>query len=211
MNPRVRKTGPERRDEIARAVLGIVGEKGLQALTTTAVADRLGLTSGALFRHVASRDDMLRETAHLAAELIAETFPPAGGRPLQRLRHLARERVRLMRSWPGVAWLLTSDQATLSLPADAADALRGMVLRTRTFVLDAVEEGRRDGTIRRDVGAGELALVFVATVHALIGAPGVRRGEGADTDDRVERTLDAVDRLLAPPRLAGADIIHESD
>ena len=57
----VRKPSAERRVEIAQAVLRIIGEQGITSFTTTALAKEIGVTSGALFRHFASRDEILQE------------------------------------------------------------------------------------------------------------------------------------------------------
>ena len=59
---RVRKPAAERRQEITLAVLRIIGERGLTSLTTATLAEEVGVTTGALFRHFASFDEILRET-----------------------------------------------------------------------------------------------------------------------------------------------------
>ena len=49
---------------------------------------------------------------------------------------------------PGVAWVLRSEQAYLSLPVDAVARLRDLVKRSKRFVLTALRDGSADGTIR---------------------------------------------------------------
>ena len=194
---RTRKPTAERREDIAKAVLRIVGERGLTALTTTAVAEEVGVTSGALFRHFASREEILDEVVRHAVERIEGTFPDPSLPPLERLLGLARNRVRLLGSEPGLAWLLLSDQASLALPADAVERLRGLVERSRRFLLDALRDGVRDGTIRDDIEPEVLLVPVMGTVHALVGMRGVHRG-AARRNRGPDRVFAALRRLIAP-------------
>lgn len=195
---RTRKPTAQRRQEIASAILRIIGERGLTSLTTTSVAEEVGVTSGALFRHFASRDEMLEEAVRFALTRIEHTFPDPSLPPLERLLALARNRVRLLRSDPGVAWLLRSEQTYLALPEQAVQRLHDMVQRSARFLLVAIREGAAQGSIRDDIEPQLLLIPVMGTIHALAGmsgihrlAPGRRRGEP-------ERALSALRRLLAP-------------
>lgn len=202
MGARIRKPGTERREEIVKAVLRIIGERGLTSLTTTTLADEVGVTSGALFRHFASRDAILRETVRYALARIEETFPDASLPPTERLLLLARSRVRVLGSDPGLAWLLRSEQAYLTLPEDAVERLRDMVERSRRFLLSAVREGIAQGAIRDDIEPEALLLPIMGTIHALVGMPGVHRLAGGGHRPAPDYVLSALERMLSPPENA---------
>jgi AcrR family transcriptional regulator len=192
---RTRKPGAERREDIAKAVLKIVGERGLTALTTAAVAEEIGVTSGAIFRHVASRDEMLQETVRYAVERIEATFPDPSLPALDRLFGLARNRARLLGAEPGLAWLLLSEQASLALPAEAVERLRDLAQRSGRYLLGALREGAVEGTVRSDIEPGTLLVIVKGAIHALVPARGIHGG-AANAADRV---LAALRRLLTPP------------
>ena len=135
MRSTTRKPTGKRREEIARAVLRIIGEQGLTSLTTATLAAEVGVTTGALYRHFASLDEILAETVRLGVERLEATFPDESLPPLDRLVALARNRVRLLGNDPGLAWLLRSEQAYLTLPTDAAERLREIAGRSREFLL----------------------------------------------------------------------------
>jgi AcrR family transcriptional regulator len=120
VQPRTRKPASVRREETARAVLRIVGERGYPALTTATLAEEVGVTTGALFRHFASLEEILRETAAHAIGRIEETFPDPSLPPMTRILQLAKNRMRVLGPDPGLSWLLRSDQAP-ALPADAVE------------------------------------------------------------------------------------------
>lgn len=192
-----RKPTAIRRTEIARAVLRIIGTQGVTALTTSRLAAEVGVTSGALFRHFASQDDILRYANQHAVARIEATFPDDSLAPVRRIRTLAANRVRVLGADPGLTWFIHSDQAALALPADAAALLRTVVTRTRAFLLDALREGAADGSIRRDIDPEVLLVPVLGTIHTLIGTAGVRRLTAARRRSH-ERVLDGLMSLLTP-------------
>lgn len=197
---RTRKPSAQRRREIARAILHIIGERGLTSLTTATVAEEIGVTSGALFRHFASRDEMLHEAVSYALTRIETTFPDPSLPPLERLLALARNRVDLLGSDPGLAWLLRSEQVYLTLPEDAVQGLRGMVERSASYLLQAIREGAAEGSIRDDIEPQLLLVPVMGTIHALVGMSGVHRVAPGKGGAEPERVLSALQRLLAPPK-----------
>lgn len=189
-----RRPAAVRREQIALAALRIAGSRGLPALTAATLAEEVGVTSGALFRHFATVDAILAEAVRRAAARIEATFPDPALPPLPRLLTLVRDRVRLLSADPGLAWLLRSEQATLSLPAGAVRRLRALAERSRRFLLDALRKGAAAGSVRRDIAPEVLLVLVTGTVHAVVGLTGVHRGPPPAGPDRV---LAALEKLLA--------------
>jgi AcrR family transcriptional regulator len=202
MQPGIRRPTAERRAEIAAAALRIIGERGLTSLTTTTLAAEIGVTSGALFRHFASRDAILAESVRHAVGRIESTFPDPGLPPIERVLGLARNRVRLLGGDPGLAWLLRSDQAYLALPDDAVARLRAVVSKTRRYLLGAIRAGAGDGSIRADIEPAILVLNVMGTVHASVGLTGLHRTATHGVGPSPERVVSALESLLAPPLAA---------
>ncbi|MDI2126511.1 TetR/AcrR family transcriptional regulator [Yinghuangia seranimata] len=119
-----------RREEVLDAALAIADEAGLDAVSMRAVADRLGVTPMALYRHVDGKDALLDG---LVGRVLAGLLPADGGKELpwgERLRALAyacRE-ATLRHPW--------SAQLLFSRPAVTLDAVRVVEL-VFTALLDA--------------------------------------------------------------------------
>jgi AcrR family transcriptional regulator len=199
MTNQIRKSGTERREEIALAILRIIGEKGLTSLTTATIAAEVGVSSGALFRHFASREEMLQATVEHALRKIEMTFPDESLPPLERLLELASSRVRLLDANPGIAWLLKSDQAYLELPAKAVQQLVGLAKRSRTVVLGAIREGAVQGSIRNDIAPEVLIVTVVGTIHALTGLSSTNRPSTLRKKPDPEHVLAGLGLMLAAP------------
>ncbi len=193
MKPVARKPAAVRKREIAEAAMSICGTHGVAALTTATIAEAIGLSTGAIFRHFGTLEDVLHEAADLAIQKMDATFPDAELPAIERLFDLAQARIELLGNDAGLAWMLTSDEARLRLPKDAAAALMTLVDRSKRFLLKAIADGQRDGTIRDDIGSSVLFVCVMGTIHTLIGMSGIR-GKNKKTTRNV-KTRSVLDGL----------------
>ena len=53
-----------RRQQIADAALEVIAELGLRGFTTQAVAARVGITDGTIFRHFKDKQEIVRSEEH---------------------------------------------------------------------------------------------------------------------------------------------------
>ncbi len=187
-----RKPTEVRRPEIADAALRIVATRGIAALSTRVLADEVGLTTGALFKHFPTREALLLGMAERVRELLQATYPDAALPPRERLDQLARARLTLVADSAGVLTLVLSEQFALALPEDAVRVLREAIRQTHAFVARALRDGQEDGTIRSDVSAEALGLLFMGAMQMT--ALARRTGAVTSTHDAVE----ALDVLIRP-------------
>ena len=122
---------------ILRVSLEIADERGIDGLTMQAVAERLGVTPMALYRHVANKADLLDGVVEqLLDEITPDTGAPAGGDQLVAMGQAVRA---LARRHPTVFPLLLQRPATTP-----------MALRTRERVYaDLRESGIADKDVAR--------------------------------------------------------------
>jgi AcrR family transcriptional regulator len=184
-----------KRAEIADAALRIIETRGITALTTSALAAELGVSSGAPFRHFASREEILEAVVQRVEELILATFPPETAPPLDRIQGLLRARAQVVGGHRGIGRLMFSDQFVLALPASAAARLRAVVARTRDFLLAALVEAQRDATIRADLTPKALASVTFGLLMQLVHAQAAGQGQASDADEACA----TLRTLLQPP------------
>jgi AcrR family transcriptional regulator len=185
----VRKSQAERREEIIDAALRLLGEVGLEGTTVSRIAEAVGLTPGALYRHFDSRDAIVRaanEAASIRAMSWFETATEADipGR-LQQLgdthRSWAKEHLSTIVR-PFFQSLSFSQQANL------ADSFTLPRIQMYPALLTIAEEGRRQGTIRDDVRPEDVAwtmmmFAFIEDIAMMLDA------EEAITDGVFARNL----------------------
>lgn len=187
-----------KRAEIADAALRIIESRGIAALTTSALAGELGVSSGAPFRHFANREEILEAVALRVEALILDTFPPETAPPLERIKALLQARTRVVGGHRGIGRLMFSEQFAMALPEAAVARLRAVVVRTRAFILAAIEAAQEECAIRSDLAPRALADVVFGMLMHLVHTQALGQGRSGDAD-AAYATLLALFRPL-PPR-----------
>lgn len=173
------------RDAILAASLEIADSVGLERLTMQGVAEQLGVTPMALYRHVADKADLLDGVVE---RLLDEVEPPEpGASPAEQLAAIGQSIRRVARRHPSVFPLLLQRPATT--PASK---------RARNLVVELLGEL---GVAEADVGRAErvistLVVGFAASEAA--GRFGRHTRKEIDADyELVERTVTQLIESLA--------------
>lgn len=190
-----------RKSELVAAALDIISTHGIRALTTRSLAERVGLSTGAIFKHFVSLDALLVGVVEHVAQVLASTFPDPGIEPLARLEQFVMRRCQAVGTEIGILRLMLSEQFMLALPDGAAATLGGCVAETRRFITQCVEDGQASGAIRSDLSAPATSAIVMGTIQVLAltrAAPGGRSFEPKD----VRLTLFAMLRPQGVPAVA---------
>lgn len=147
----------DRRSEIVEAALSVAQDHGLAAMSMRAVADRVGVSVMALYRHVPTKEALLDE---LVGRLLAEIEPAAPDTPWQqRLRDLAGHVYALAGRYPTVVPLL------LTRAYSAPPAVR-VVTETSALLRDAGVAESEVPRLERMVATFLLGYATSAVNHA---------------------------------------------
>jgi AcrR family transcriptional regulator len=191
----LRRTSEDRQAELTDAALRIIATKGIAALTTRSLADEVGLSSGAIFRHFASLEALLDAVVSRVESVLEATFPPDDLEPLERLERFILARTSAVQSQLGILRLVLSEQFVLALPKRGSERLKGCVSKTRHFVAGCLREAQARGSVRADLSAKTLAPIVMGTVQMLALAPPKARQRGAEARAVVSSLL----AMLRPP------------
>lgn len=176
---RRRSSSAVRQQEIVAAVVELARESGPDGITTQAIAERVGLTHGALFRHFPDKQaiwaavfDWVRE----ALSGIVDSAFAAGGSPLALLERVFHAHVDFVARHPGVPRMLFHE---LQRPADSAfhERVRQMVRGYRQRLCAAIAEAKRAGELRPGLDDEAAATLFIGTVQGLAVQANLFRGE----------------------------------
>lgn len=197
MKIQTRKKTIERKKEIVEAVLRIIGERGLTSLSTKTISEEVGVTTGALFRHFTSLEEILREVTRYAILQIEETFPDESIPPVERIKLLSKNRIILLNSCNGLAWLLKSEQAFLTLPEDSVESLRSMMKKTKRFLLKSVKDGIEKGEIRNDIDPEVIIVIITGTIHSMMGLPGKKNSSSQKQLTKINKVLNGLEIMIS--------------
>ena len=136
---------PER---LLDAALEVAAMHGLTRLSVGDVAKRAGLSRPTLYKHFASRDELMSQMVLREAGRIVEQVIAAAERhddPFESLHDAIWTALHVLRGHPLLDRLLATEP----------EALLPLLIDGRTSVLDAVQDVARQVIDRRDLGIGE--------------------------------------------------------
>jgi AcrR family transcriptional regulator len=167
---RVRKPAEERKSEIVEATLRLADKVGPDRLATGQIAQAVGLTQAALFRHFPKKQDLWEAVAARIGEKFQQRWlaierGPAG--PLNRLRAIVVAQLKLIQSVPAIPAILFSRELHVE-----NQALRVMFAEFMTTFRERIERlidaGQHDGALRGDIEARDAAFLVIGLVQGLV-------------------------------------------
>lgn len=99
-----------RRQQIADAALAILSESGLRRFTTQAIAARVGIADGTIFRHFKNKQEIVIAAMNRLEELMFAEPELKDADPLVRLEAFFRKRARLLGGDTPMCRLMFSEQ-----------------------------------------------------------------------------------------------------
>ena len=168
--PRLRLSSDERRREIVAAVLALAADHGPDAITTHAIAERMGVTQGALFRHFPDKQAMwlavfagVRESlGGVLDEAIANARSPLGA-----LERAFEAHVAFVASHPGVPRMLFHE---LQYPGDSPvrAEVRAMVGGYRKRLAGLFAQAKAAGELPPTLDVDAAPVLFIGAVQGLV-------------------------------------------
>jgi AcrR family transcriptional regulator len=187
----VRQPTEERRRQIADAALKIIAEQGLGRFTTQAIAAEIGVTDGTLFRHFASKEEIVLAALDRVEEQLFAGFPPDDPDPLARLERFFRFRAALVGANPVIARLAFSEELPHAAGPRGAQQVESWKQRSLDFIVSCVEEAAAQGRLPRGLPVREIGMMVMGTLLAL-----VRFGELTAGPAAANRAWAVIERLL---------------
>lgn len=168
--PRKHLPADERRAVTVQAVVDLAGEQNPGDITTQAIARRMRLTQGALFRHFPNKDAIWEAAMGWVAErLLARVDHAAAsaGSPLAALEAMFMTHVEFVVEHPGVPRMLFSE---LQRPGDtgAKRMVRTLIGRYAERLRSIIEQGKAEREIAADVDTAAAATLFIGTIQGLV-------------------------------------------
>ncbi len=164
---RVRKTTEERKDEIIDATLSLAHEVGPDRISTEAIAGRIGVTQGAVFRHFPRKQDIwdavigwVRQSMTRRWRESREGHRSAG----DRLRAVLGAQLRFVRTVPALPALLLSREVTAGNSA-TRQVLLSLMGEFRRVLTEIVADGQGGGELRADIHPETAANLLIAVVQ----------------------------------------------
>ncbi|WP_457551595.1 TetR/AcrR family transcriptional regulator [Desulfobacula sp.] len=160
----------QRREVTVRTVIELAGEQNPSEITTAAIARRMGLTQGAIFRHFPNKDAILLAVMEWVAQrlmLRIEKAIQAESSPLAAIEAMFMTHVDFITRHPGIPRMLFSElqrseettpkQMVQTLIHSYGERLEGLL-----------ERGKVCGEIDENLDNRAAATLFIGTIQGLV-------------------------------------------
>lgn len=151
-------------------MLALAAERGPDAITSQAIADRIGVTQAAVFRHFPTMEAIWLAVFAWVRESLAAAFDGAAGRPgspLERLERAFKAHVAFVAANPGVPRALFHE---LQYPGDSPVRVevRNLMADYGGRIGKLVREAKAAGQLSPDLDAALAAVLFIGAVQGLV-------------------------------------------
>jgi len=160
----------KRRALTVETVVTLAGEQNPSEITTAAIAQRMGLTQGALFRHFPNKDAILQAVMDWVAERLlfrTEEAIATAPSPLASLERVFESHVEFIISHPGIPRMLFGElqRGEETAPKRMAQTL---LRRYKERLQGIFDRGKSCGELDTDLDAEAASMLFIGAIQGLV-------------------------------------------
>jgi len=165
---RTRKSAAVRKTEITEAALELAFELGPDRVTTAMIADRLGLTQPAIYKHFPNKEDIWQKATEELCQRIDDNIHGAKGetKPTDRLRALLMGQLQLLHDYPALPEIMVlrdPNAGTTDLRAHVMASMGGL----RKAIRQTLSAAQSKGQIRPDLDPEDCTNLLIGVVQGL--------------------------------------------
>lgn len=169
-HPRKRLSADDRRMNTVESVLELAAEQNPSEITTAAIATRMHLTQGALFRHFPNKDAIWQAVMEWVADRLLtriERAASAATSPLAALEAMYLAHIGFVIEHPGVPRMLFGELQRADDTA-AKRMVQTMIRRYGERLRALIEGGKVSGELHPQLDAAAAATLFIGSIQGLV-------------------------------------------
>jgi AcrR family transcriptional regulator len=160
----------ERRNATVEAVIALAAQQNPVDITTTAIAQKMGVTQGALFRHFPSKDAILQAVMSWVAQRLLSRVDRAAqavASPAAALEAVFMAHIDFVSEHPGVPRLIFGElqRQEQTVPKQLVQTL---LVRYGERLRGLLEAGKARGELDEGLDVQAAAVLFIGTVQGLV-------------------------------------------
>jgi len=162
-----KRTTEIRQSEIAQAALELIGRHGIKGLRVAAIAKKVGIVPSGLYRHYRSKEEVLEAILDYIRKRLSDNVREVSrmdGDALTRLHVLLVKHTNLIRENEAIPLVVFSMEVYAGSSRRRVKML-GIIESYLADVAGIIEQGQRDGVIRKDLSPDSAAMMFLGLVQ----------------------------------------------
>ncbi len=177
--PRKRLGADERREEIIRVTLALAARQGVDDVTTQDMAQAMGVTQGAVFRHFPSKDAIWLAVMQWVRDRLMRVLGRAaaqGHDPLDALQRMFFAHIDFISRHPAIPRVLMSEHLhgrSTALRQLVTEIMLGYEAKIAGLLTDAQAQGQA----RADLDTHAAATLYIGMIQGLVLQTSILRGQ----------------------------------
>ena len=162
-----RQSTSERQLQIIEATQTLITSKGMEFVTIDAIAEKVGLTEGAIYKHFRSKREILTLLIDSIEQNLMETLvnsKQVGDSSLDHLGRILVAHLNDVEDRRAVSFIIISEAIAFD-GIFMSDRVSLMLNNYLDFIKNVVDEGIKDRSIRPDVDIGAAANTFLGMIQ----------------------------------------------
>jgi len=160
----------ERRSATVEAVVDLAAQQNPNEITTTAIAQHMGVTQGALFRHFPSKDAILQAVMTWVAQRLmarVDWAAQAAASPAAALEAVFLAHIDFVTEHPGVPRLIFGE---LQRPGQTVpkQLVQTLITHYGERLRRLLEAGKAQGELDAGLDVQAAAVLFIGTIQGLV-------------------------------------------
>lgn len=206
---RKRLGADERREEIIRVTLELAAKQGVDDVTTQDMAQAMGVTQGAVFRHFLSKDAIWLAVMQWVRDRLMGVLGRAaeqGHDPLDALQRMFFAQINFIASHPAIPRVLMSEHLhgrSAALRRLVTEIMLGYEAKIAGLLADA----QAQGLARADLDVHAAATLYIGMIQGLVMQTSILRGQRTLTartlTAEAARTFPVFMQAVRPPSTQG--------
>jgi AcrR family transcriptional regulator len=163
-------TSEQRRALTVETVLSLAGRRNPSEITTAAIAERMSVSQGALFRHFPSKDAIWQAVMQWVADRLLDRIDRAAASsvsPIDALRQMFLSHLAFVNEHPGLPRMMFGElQHAKASPAKKI--ARTIIDNYAERLAVHIEAAKAAGAISADTNSRAAAILFIGTIQGLV-------------------------------------------
>ena len=160
----------ERQIEIIEVALELISEKGIQGLTIKNLAQSIGITEPAIYRHFDSKTDILIAILDSFINNTQQIFNNELNNSccaIDKIEHLFTKHFAAFSAKPSLVSVIFSEEIFQNEPV-LIEKISELIKKNDTMLISIICDGQENEEIRTDISAQHLSTIIMGTLRLFV-------------------------------------------
>ena len=156
-----------RQVEIIEAATKLIGEKGIQNVTTKHLAEEIGFSEPALYRHFKGKTDILVSVLEYFREKMRTGLDPILTKQdsgLEKIHQLIKYQFNIFTNNPAVIMVIFAE-TSFQYDKKLSKTVHKLLEQKKQLVMNILNEGIADGSVRNDTDVEQLTSIILGSMR----------------------------------------------